>query len=109
MPLATGQGQGLSAGQGLPTGQVLQSRYRELARLAEAYGTSLNQLVLALLSEGVGRLRGGGAVGDPDTSRSVRAPGELRGVAGRRRAGGGLRGRRGGPGRRIGSPCQDPC
>ena len=38
--------------------------HRDLVRLAEDEGTSLNQLVVALLSEGVGRLHSGVTMGD---------------------------------------------
>ena len=47
--------------------------HRELARSAEAEGTSLNQLVVALLSEGAQRLRGGGPIGESYVFPPVRA------------------------------------
>jgi antitoxin HicB len=46
--------------------------HRDLAQAAEREGTSLNQLVVALLSEGVARLQFGGAL-QGDTSTDVDA------------------------------------
>ena len=48
--------------------------HRDLARLAEGEGTSLNQLVVALLSEGAERLRLGGSVGAVTVPQAVSPP-----------------------------------